>query len=245
MFEVSESRRAFFFFFPRGELLPSKGDIRYEKTEAHSPCQQAVDPVDDADLGPLVVPADSGSVSAPVSSVASVKGPVVELVPRGSGGSSGAPHALLWPHHAVLRQRRHRFDDGRPRRAVIVEEVPAEQHDVGPVARRQLEDLVEGRERVLLADLVLLPGAQVVVGGDEDAEDGVVVGSGGGVAAYFGLVGFCFEGAANERARGLRERKGKEKKSLKPDGRNNSPQSSLSSSNLCPRATGEALRCRL
>ena len=66
-----------------------------------------------------------------------------------------------------------------------MEEVAAEQHDVGLVLRRQLEDLVEGRERVLLAYLVLLPGSEVVVGGNEDAED--VVGVVGGVAVVGGV----------------------------------------------------------
>ena len=79
-----------------------------------------------------------------------------------------------------------------------MEEVAAEQHDVGPVLRRELEDLVKGREGVVLADLVLLPGAEVVVGGDEDAEDVVVVvvvGVGRGGDAVFFLGGglfFCF-----------------------------------------------------
>ena len=78
-----------------------------------------------------------------------------------------------------------------------MEEVAAEQHDVGPVLRRELEDLVKGREGVVLADLVLLPGAEVVVGGDEDAEDVVVVvvvvGVGrGGDAVFFLGGGLCF-----------------------------------------------------
>lgn len=81
-----------------------------------------------------------------------------------------------------------------------MEEVAAEQHDVGAVLRREAEDLVEGRERVVLADLVLLPGSQVVVRGDEDAEDAVVavVGGGGGVAGVFVFV-FLF--SEEERSR--------------------------------------------
>ena len=112
---------------------------------------------------------------------------------------SPVPSAVVRPHQAVLRQRRHRLDDRRPRGPVVVEEVAAEQHDVGPVLRRELEDLVKGREGVVLADLVLLPGAEVVVGGDEDAEDVVVVvvvvGVGRGGDAVFFLGGglfFCF-----------------------------------------------------
>jgi len=97
-----------------------------------------------------------------------------------------------------------------------VEEVAAEQHDVGAVLGREAEDLVEGRERVVLADLVLLPGAEVVVGGDENAEDAVVavVGEGGGGAAgVFVFVVFPRRREVERGSRGFDEGR-KEKKKL-------------------------------
>ena len=92
-----------------------------------------------------------------------------------------------------------------------MEEVAAEEHDVGAVLGRELEHLVKGLEGVLLADLVLLPGSEVVVRGDEDAEDVVVVARGvGGSPACL----LCW-GEKRSRLRRLRRTKGKERKKKK------------------------------
>ena len=171
------------------------------KQKTNSPGQQALDPVDDADLG---LPARASPAAGSVAVGFVVEGgPVVSLV---------CPAAAR-PHQAVLGQRRHRLDDRRPRRPVVVEEVAAEQHDVRFVLGREPEDLVEGREGVVLADLVLLPGAEVVVGGDEDAEDAVVGVVGGGVAVSSWLTEFFFppRGGEVERGREVSMRKERRK----------------------------------
>jgi hypothetical protein len=53
---------------------------------------------------------------------------------------------------------------GPARGLVLVEEVPPQQHHVGAVVPRELEDLLERLKGIVLADLVLLPDA---LGGEE------------------------------------------------------------------------------